>query len=405
MAEALQQVKRQFGPHAVILSTKTVTRGGLLGVGARSCVEITAAATMPDLPSPSPCRTLESRKGTTERAEGAANPVSARPQSTEGRESTSLLSEVTSLKFLIGDLVRETRRGRAERLPDELYETYQTLVGNAVAEELAEQIVAAAKQDLEPARLRDPDAVRRYLANAIEARLPAAGPIELTNTDRPTVIALVGPTGVGKTTTVAKLAANLCLREHRAVGLITIDTYRIAAVDQLRTYAEIIDVPLRVVNSPEDLKDALADMNDRDVVLIDTAGRSQRDRLRIEELGRFFDLVRPDELHLVLAGTCGQAVLRQTIDRFRELGFDRVIFTKLDEAVGFGLMLTCLERAGAKLSYVTTGQDVPDDLHVGEARALARLILGETAQSRATGSLATTANSRSRTDDSAPRSP
>jgi flagellar biosynthesis protein FlhF len=160
------------------------------------------------------------------------------------------------------------------------------------------------------------------------------------------------------------------------VGLITIDTYRIAAVEQLKTYARIIDVPLEVAVTPDELKDAVARLSDRDIILIDTAGRSQRDAIKVKELRSFFNAVRPDEVHLVLSSTGGERVLAETIERFQEIGVDRVIFTKLDEAIGFGVILTCLQKVDAKLSYVTTGQDVPDDIRIGEGKALAELILG-----------------------------
>jgi flagellar biosynthesis protein FlhF len=219
--------------------------------------------------------------------------------------------------------------------------------------------------------------VRALLVRAVESMLPTAGPIRSARVGAPTTIALVGPTGVGKTTTIAKLAANLCLREHRKVGLITIDTYRIAAVEQLKTYAQIIDVPLEVVMAPNELADAVARLADKDVVLIDTSGRGQRDAAKMKELRTYFDVVKPDEVHLVLSGTCGREVLLEAVERFRPVGVDRVIFTKLDEAVGFGVMLSCLQKADARLSYVTTGQDVPDDIYVGRGKALARLVLGE----------------------------
>ena len=375
MADALDQVKRLFGRDAAILNTRTVTKGGLLGVGAKSYVEITAARTMADLPTPPRRGTLMYRPDRGKRADGAASPMS--PPSQVAQPSDALLSEVGSLKSLVNDLIRETRRAHAPEVPEELYGTYLKLVENAVGEELAQRLVESARKELGPDQVRDPVAVRRHLARAIESMLPVAGPIGAARIGKPTIIALVGPTGVGKTTTIAKLAANLCLREHRKVGLITIDTYRIAAVDQVKTYAQIIDVPLEVVMSPNDLRDAVARMTDRDVILIDTAGRSQRDRLKIKELREFFDVIELDEVHLVLASTCGPAVLMETIRRFREVGVDRVIFTKLDEAVGFGVILACLEKADAQLSYVTTGQDVPDDIHVGERKALAKLILGE----------------------------
>jgi flagellar biosynthesis protein FlhF len=258
-----------------------------------------------------------------------------------------------------------------------LYETYLKLVQNEVADEIAQQLVGAVQAELGAAAGTDPEAVRRSLVAKMEAMLPVAGAIQPSAEGRPTVIALIGPTGVGKTTTIAKLAANLCLRENRKVGLITIDTYRIAAVEQLKTYAVIIDVPLEVVFSPSQLKEAVRRMGDRDVILIDTAGRSQRDGAKINELRAYFRSVQPDEVHLVLAGTCGANVLGETIQRFRQLGVNRVIFTKLDEAIGFGVILACIQKAEAKLSYVTTGQDVPDDIHVGEGKTLARWILGE----------------------------
>jgi len=207
--------------------------------------------------------------------------------------------------------------------------------------------------------------------------LPAAGPIRVRDTGKPFIVALVGPTGVGKTTTIAKLAANFCLREGRKVGLITLDTYRIAAVDQLKTYAQIIDVPLEVAMSPEQLKEAVGQMTDRDIILIDTAGRGQRDASKINDLRAFFAAVKPNEVHLVLSATCGEGVLTETIHRFNDVGVDRMIFTKLDEAVGFGVILNCLQKVKAQLSYVTTGQDVPNDIEVGEGREIAGLILGK----------------------------
>jgi len=287
----------------------------------------------------------------------------------------ALLAELGSVKSLVQDLLRENRRARATQVPEELFDTYHHLVEQEVAEGLAEQLIERVRHALSAEQLADRRRVRAQLAAALEEMLPLAGPIQLAPARGPTVIALIGPTGVGKTTTIAKLAANFCLREHRTVGLITVDTYRIAAVEQLKTYAQIINVPLEVVITPEELQEAVQRMSDRDVILIDTAGRSQRDDTRIEELKSFFTQVRPHEVHLVLSSTCGEAVLTEAIDRFSAVGVDRVIFTKLDEALGFGVVLTCLNRAEAKLSYVTTGQDVPDDIEVGKPARLAALIL------------------------------
>lgn len=395
MAEVLSQVKRRFGHEAVIINTRTVTKGSLLGARGKPWIEITAAGRMSDLPAQLRRGTFQRKARRIERAEGAATPMTlARdtsvaqsvetdfpaPRQTGLSASPTLASEVTALKAVVSDLVRETRGSRAANLPGGLYEAYLKLVGNAVAEEVAQQLMETVRGKLTDEQVGDPEAVRAYLADAVESMLPAAPPIRPVRIGEPTIIALIGPTGVGKTTTLAKLAANLSLREHRKVGLITIDTYRIAAVDQLKTYARIIDVPLEVVMSPRELNDAVMRMSDREVILIDTAGRSQRDAVKITELRGFFDVVKPDEVHLVLASTCSEAVLTETIRRFREVGVNRVIFTKLDEAVGFGVILACVQKAEARLSYVTTGQDVPDDIHLGKGQALARLILGERGQ-------------------------
>ena len=377
MADALEQVKRHFGRDAVILNTRTGTRGGFLGIGGNSYVEITAVHHASDLPAPLRRGTVSMRSRQGGCADGSATRMSPSRTPVANQLSDAILSEMGAVKAMVRDLMCETRRTRAADLPGVLFETYQSLVQNEVAEQVSQQLIAELRTRLTERELRDPQAVRVQLASGLEKMLPTAGPIRIGAGPRPRVIALVGPTGVGKTTTIAKLAANFCLRDRRRVGLVTIDTYRIAAVEQLRTYAQIIDVPLEVALSPKEFKNAVVQMADRDIVLVDTAGRSQRDVLKVQELQTFFTALRPDEVHLVLSSTSGEAVLSETIERFRTLGIDRVIFTKLDEAIGFGVILTCLQKAEATLSYVTTGQDVPEDIRIGEGKALAELILGK----------------------------
>jgi len=374
MADALALVKSELGRDAIILNTRSLTKGGIFGLGGKPYVEITAVQQLSDLPPALTRGTLPLQSGRMARA-----PDSRRPQapSTPPVLSDRLMSEVGALRSMIQDLVRQSRRGRQADVPEHLYDSYLKLIQNEVAEEIAQQLVAAVQSELGPLPAHDPEAVRKALVAKLEAMLPVAGAIKTGRGGQPTIIALIGPTGVGKTTTIAKLAANLCLRENLKVGLITIDTYRIAAVEQLKTYAAIIDVPLEVVFSPSQLQQAVRRMNEKDVILIDTAGRSQRDGERIKELRSYFRKVQPDEIHLVLSSTCSEAVLTETINRFRDLGVNRVILTKLDEAIGFGVILACVQKAEAKLSYITMGQDVPDDIQVGEGGMLARLILGE----------------------------
>jgi flagellar biosynthesis protein FlhF len=190
------------------------------------------------------------------------------------------------------------------------------------------------------------------------------------------LVALVGPTGVGKTTTIAKLAANFRLRDKRNVGLITVDTYRIAAVEQLRTYADIIDLPMRVVSTPVEMRDAVASMADLDLVLLDTAGRSPKDEDQLHELRAFLSEAEVDEIHLVLSSVASAATLSRTAERFAEVGTSALILTKLDEASGLGSLLPLLRTCKLPLSYLTNGQNVPDDIAPAERRKLARFVLG-----------------------------
>jgi flagellar biosynthesis protein FlhF len=249
------------------------------------------------------------------------------------------------------------------------------LIESQVAEELAEDIIKTIQRQVRPEYLSRQDFVREKLAEQLERLLPSAGPIQKTKTTGPQVVALIGPTGVGKTTTIAKLAATLKINQRQRVGLITIDTYRIAAIDQLKKYADILDAPLKVVGSTDDMRAAIASMQDCDYILIDTAGRSPKDTLKLNELKTFLAAANPDEVHLVLSTTASQACVELAVERFSNVRVDKIIFTKLDEAASVGVVLNVVKKVNKSLSYITTGQDVPNDIEVGRGRRLAQLIL------------------------------
>ena len=245
-----------------------------------------------------------------------------------------------------------------------------------MAEELADRLIEDVRRSVPESQWNDASRIQDCLVQRLAAKLSPAYPICLSDrAGQCKVVALVGPTGVGKTTTAAKLAAHFSLHEKKRVGLITIDTYRMAAVEQIRTYARILRIPLEVVMTPDDLKPALDRLQNCDLVIVDTVGRSQMDDSRLMEMKRFLDVVRPDETHLVLPAQSAQAVLFKTVEQFSKLGVNRIIFSKLDEAVGIGTMFHVLQRVAVKLSYVTTGQNVPDDIEPGDGRQIARWIL------------------------------
>ncbi|MGB4008509.1 MAG: flagellar GTP-binding protein, partial [Bacillota bacterium] len=200
-----------------------------------------------------------------------------------------------------------------------------------------------------------------------------SGPIEIVR-GRRKVVAFVGPTGVGKTTTIAKIAAGAALVEKAKVALITADTYRIAAIEQIKTYAEIIGVPWEVVYSPRDMEMALVKRSDAELVLIDTAGRSPNSPTRMYELKSMMDAALPEEIHLVLSATTRRQDLDNLVDRFAQVGFDKVILTKLDESSTLGAIFNVYARSGRPFSYFADGQSVPEDIHPATCSEIAEMI-------------------------------
>jgi flagellar biosynthesis protein FlhF len=357
MKEVLAQVRKDLGGSAVILGTREVRRRRLFGLGTRALIEVTAA----DGPLAPSVR---------------IDPGSPSPH---GNLHAQFSEQLSRLHAVVEDL---SRHGRIDHLlpdlPSELVPTYATLLEADVPEVLARRLVRHVAERLEPDEAHRAEAVREALRDAVESCLPIAPPIAVVPGLRK-VVALVGPTGVGKTTTVAKLAANFKLVHGLRPGLVTVDTYRIAAVEQLRTYAEIIDLPLAVANAPSEMQRALDELGDVDLVLIDTAGRSPRDEVRIRELADFLAEARPEEVHLVLSAVAGERSLRSAVERFAIVNADRLILTKLDEADGLGGVLAVIGQANRPVSYLTTGQAVPDDIEPADRRRLARLILGDEA--------------------------
>ncbi|MBL1218247.1 MAG: flagellar biosynthesis protein FlhF [Planctomycetes bacterium] len=308
--------------------------------------------------------------------------ASIRPTArTEPADAARLSNELAAVRQMVSQVLVRQSGAAQPGMPAELLKYYMTLIESEVSQDIADEICGKVRDELGSARLDSEEDVRGAVLHHLTAYIPVAddsdNPARARHDGRPLTIALVGPTGVGKTTTIAKLAASYHLRKHLTVGLITTDTYRIAAVDQLRTYANIIGIPLKVALTPTEIAAACHDLRQCDVILIDTAGRSPNDREKIDEIRRFIKAADPHETHLVLSGTSGESTLIKTVERFSDVSADRIIFTKLDEAVSFGVLVNVVRRVGKQLSYVTTGQDVPDNIHAGHPERLARLIVGE----------------------------
>lgn len=193
--------------------------------------------------------------------------------------------------------------------------------------------------------------------------------------DKPKIVALIGPTGVGKTTTLAKIAAKFVLEKGAKVALITADTYRISAVEQLKTYSDILGLPLEIVYNSQALQEAIEKHRDKQLILLDTAGRSQYNTYQMKELSELLNIDADIEKHLVMSATTKTSDGLELLDNFSLCKPDRVIFTKVDETKTHGIILNILHRRKAALSYLTNGQSVPDDIEPASIEKLAELLL------------------------------
>jgi flagellar biosynthesis protein FlhF len=366
LQEALALVRRDLGESASILHTREVCGGALVRwIPGLRRIEVTASADV-YVPSrlPPPAETAL--------AEPAFRGRAASPP---GRCNADLADQLRDLQSMVADLCASAKASGRPDIPPELFQLYTDLIESEVPDDLARKLVEQVRSQASTSELADPLLVKARVASMIESDVRVTGPLDVIP-GRRRLVALVGPTGVGKTTTIAKLAAHYRLREKRKVGLITVDTYRIAAVEQLRTYADIIDLPMQVVSSPREMREAAARMADVELVLMDTAGRSPKDEVKIHELKNFLAEAQTDEVHLVLSAVGGAAGLERTAERFSVVGTTALILTKLDEAAGLGNLLPLLQRCKLPLSYLTTGQNVPDDIEAADPRRLVGLVLG-----------------------------
>lgn len=372
MQEALNQVRDELGPDAAVLHTRTVRNSRLLGwlPGGRQ-VEVTASA---EVNVPSRLPQLRGSAGDAAPAAFAPSHFASPPDRAARPVRDELRGQLDQLQSMVADLCRQSRTAGRSEVPPELFAVYTDLIEAEISEDLARELIDRVRRELGDADGGDPVLAKTRVASLIEGDIRIAGPIRLA-AGRRKVAALVGPTGVGKTTTIAKLAANFRLRERKKVGLITVDTYRIAAVEQLRTYADIMDLPMQVVTTPREMREAVARMADLDLVLMDTAGRSPKDEVKLHELKSFLSEAACDEVHLVLSSVAGGPSLQRTAERFSEVGATSLVLTKLDEASGLGNLLPLLKNCPLPLSYLTNGQNVPDDIAAADAKRLARLML------------------------------
>lgn len=347
MTQAMREVRKALGPDAVILATGRLAGGG---------VEITAAV------EPGLAR---------ERDQAPSTPPGAETMAPEQAKGAGDLAELTRQVRDLGQMVArhlvlseatQEFAGRPEVAP---------LFHHLRQQEVAPGLIAQLLDDLAGpggGNLLGRLAIRlKKMLNVY----PGPGPGQA----RPLVWALVGPTGVGKTTTVAKLAASHALKHRLRVGLITLDTFRIAAAEQLMVYGRIMDLETKVAANGEEYARAVAELAEADLILVDTVGRSPRDQGNLAELRAILAAVPETVCHLVLACPTRDADLKATLESFGCFAPQSLIFTKLDETSAYGVILNQVVHSGWPVSYLTCGQRVPDDLETATREGLARRLM------------------------------
>ena len=399
-ADAIEQAKKELGSNVVIMNVKNVKRKGLFAFLKPQKVEVTAAIEEESeravyVKKEEPVKEEESVPVPVNKAQPIFSEetirqfelsASAKVKETESTETRAIEEKLDNLQNLLEQKLqaKEVETPQAETAADEKsaeiikFEKllYNKMIENEVNETYANQIIEEMEKNIKPNM-----PFEQALANIYQKIILKFGKPEMITPAKtgPKVVFFIGPTGVGKTTTIAKIASKFSVEGKKKVALLTTDTYRIAAAEQLRTYANILEVPFRVIYSIEEIQNALKDLKDFDYIFVDTAGHSHKNETQKANMNSFIHAVDDSvekEAYLVLSATTKYRDLLSIADSYSEMTDYKLIFTKLDETITLGNLLNLKLYTGAPLSYVTCGQNVPDDIEQFNPQKTVKLLLG-----------------------------
>lgn len=362
MPEAMKQIRAQLGKDAVILQSKEIKTKGFFGLFKKPQVEVIAAL------DPYPIK--RNRKTSEHRKKTAPQELFEQTDLNDVKQQ-NIVSEIKHLRKIL-ELQDKTPR---EQFSKSYQMLYDYLVSQEVKQSIAQDVIKEVQQTYEDPLTVSIEQIINDIKTIIKNRLDH---LSFSGIERSTrVVQLIGPTGVGKTTTLAKLAAKSLLEDKKSIAFITMDTYRIAAIEQLKTYARILEVPVEVAYSLEDYKRAIEKLSTVDLIFVDTAGRNFRESNYVDELTKYIDATKFTEVFFVAALTAKYADISYTLDKFSHIKNKKIIFTKTDETRQYGSLLNIGSRKGIDIAYLTNGQDVPHDIEIPSAKRISQYIMSE----------------------------
>ncbi|MBM7571838.1 flagellar biosynthesis protein FlhF [Aquibacillus albus] len=362
MPEVMMKVRKDLGSDAVILNSKEIHQGGFLGFFKKRNIEVIAAF------DPNPFQPKQQEKKVQKSPKKSERPNEIRVQ----EEKQEVLNEVKELR----KWMEKNVSGHVRQYPYAYQELYDSLIEQDIKVDIAKDVIQAIiPTDEKEQEKNSLEQIKMDVIQELHARLDSNTFHGIKYQKK--FIHLVGPTGVGKTTTIAKIAANSVLKDNKRVAFITTDTYRIAAIDQLKTYSKILNIPLEIAYSIEDYRKAVEKFHNYDLILVDTAGRNFRDPKYVKELQQVVDFSLEVETFLVLSLTTRTSDLEEIYEQFRNIPINQLIFTKKDETNAYGSMLNLCLLNNLGIAYVTDGQDVPDDIIELSSKNLCEMIVGE----------------------------
>ncbi|WP_237740493.1 flagellar biosynthesis protein FlhF [Paenisporosarcina sp. TG-14] len=372
MAEVIPMIKKDLGSEALILNTKKVKMGGFIGLFKKDKLEVIAAV---ETQVSKKLKNLENEKLELRAPKQEikeiinSNQEKNTPIKEEGNITNELISELKNIKQFMMQMIEE------DRLPASLKSLNKQLIKEDITPEIQNELFSKLMLVLG----QNPDYTKEQVHNLARTEIIKIiiDHQKSRESKDPDIICFIGPTGVGKTTTIAKIAADYMLREDKKVGLITSDTYRIAAVEQLKTYANILNIPIKIVESAADLNDAMSDLSECDIVLMDTAGRNYQQKQYIDELEMLFPDKNKIQINLVLSLTSKYEDMKKIIENFDSIVMDQLLLTKKDETVSSGAILNLIYHYSIPIPYITNGQNVPDDIFAATPELIANFVLGE----------------------------